>query len=54
MFNITYGDIHEYLTWKRQAFFNSFDSGFHGFMVLFGNTNDILSCTIWEINRKSC
>ena len=56
MFDITYGDMHEYLTWKRQASLNSFDNGFHGFMILFGNTKDVFILTniIWEIDRKSC
>ena len=36
MFNITYREMPEYLAWKRKAYMNSFDSGFHGFMVLFG------------------
>ena len=34
MFNITYGEMHEYLTWKKKVYLNSFDSGFHGFVVL--------------------
>ena len=38
-----YGEMHEYLTWKRKVSLNSFDSGFHGFMVLLGNTKDVLS-----------
>ena len=43
MFNIAYREMPEYLAWKRKAYMNSFDSGFHGFMVLFGNTKDVLS-----------
>ena len=43
MFNIAYGEMHEYLAWKRKASWNSFDNGVHGFMVLFGNTKDGLS-----------
>ena len=43
MFNIAYGKMHEYLAWKRKVSLNLFDSGFHGFMVLFGNTKDVLS-----------
>ena len=36
MFNIAYGEMHEYLTWKKKKVsLNSFDSGFHGFKVLF-------------------
>ena len=35
--------MHEYLAWKRLASLNSFDNGFHGFMVLFENTKDALS-----------
>ena len=42
MFNIAYREMPEYLAWKRKAYMNSFDSGFHGFMVLFGNTKDVL------------
>ena len=42
MFNIAYGKMHEYLAWKRKVSLNLFDSGFHGFMVLFGNTIDVL------------
>ena len=38
-----YGEIHEYLAWKRKVSLKSFDSGFHGFMVLLGNTKDVLS-----------
>ena len=30
MFNIVYGEMHEYLAWKRKASLNSFDNGFHG------------------------
>ena len=37
----TYGEMHEYLAWKRKVSLNSFDSGFHGFIVLFGNTKDV-------------
>ena len=42
MFNIAYGKMHEYLAWKRKVSLNLFDSGFHGFMVLFGITIDVL------------
>ena len=35
IFGIAYGEMHEYVSWKRQASLNSFDNGFHGFMVLF-------------------
>jgi len=28
MYNIAYGEIHEYLAWKRKASLNSFDNGF--------------------------
>ena len=54
MFNIAYGEMHEYVARKRKLSLNSFDSGFHGFMVLFGNTKDIfvLNCIIWEIYAK--
>ena len=38
-----YGEMYEYLAWKRKVSLNSFDSGFHGFIVLFGNTKDVLS-----------
>ena len=30
-----YGEMREHLTWKIKASLNSFDNGFHGFMVLF-------------------
>ena len=43
MFNITYGEMHKYLAWERKVSLNSFDGGFHGFIVLFGNTKDVLS-----------
>ena len=43
MFNIAYVKMHEHLAWKRQASLNLFDSGFYGFIVLFGNTKDVLS-----------
>ena len=35
IFGIAYGEMHEYVSWKRQASLISFDNGFHGFMVLF-------------------
>ena len=38
-----YGEMHEYLAWKRQASLNSFNNGFHGFMVLFEILRDLLS-----------
>ena len=38
-----YKEMHEYLAWKRKVSLNSFDRGFHGFIVLFGNTKDVLS-----------
>ena len=38
-----YEEMHEYLAWKKQASLNSFDNGFHRFMVLFENTKDTLS-----------
>ena len=43
-----YGEMYEYLAWKRKVSLNSVDSGFHGFIVLFGNTKDvfILNCII--------
>ena len=34
MFNIAYGEMHEYLAWQRQASLNSFDNGFHEIIVL--------------------
>ena len=40
---------------KKKVFLNSFESGFHGFIVLFGNTKDVLSYKIvlfWEINAN--
>ena len=40
---VAYGEMHEYLAWKRKVSLNSFDSGFHGFIVLFGNTKEVLS-----------
>ena len=43
MFNIAYGEMNEYLAWKRKASWNFFNNGVHGFMVLFRNTKDILS-----------
>jgi len=45
MFDIAYGEMqmHEYLAWERKSSMNSFDNGFHGFMVLLGNTKDVLS-----------
>ena len=45
MFDIAYGkmQMHEYLAWERKSSMNSFDNGFHGFMVLLGNTKDVLS-----------
>ena len=38
-----YGKVHEHLAQKRKVSLNSFDSGFHGFVVLFGNAKDVLS-----------
>ena len=29
MFYIAYGEMHEYLAWKRKASLNSLDNGFH-------------------------
>ena len=29
MFNIAYGEMHEYVAWKRKASLNSFDNSFH-------------------------
>ena len=29
IFNIAFGEMHEYLAWKRKASLNSFDNGFH-------------------------
>ena len=38
-----YGEMNEYLAWKRQVSLNFFDYGFYEFMVLFENTKDTLS-----------
>ena len=38
-----YGEMLEYLAWERKVSLNSFDGGFHGFIVLFRNTKDVLS-----------
>ena len=45
MFDIAYGEMqmHEYLARERKSSMNSFENGFHGFMVLLGNTKDVLS-----------
>ena len=29
MFNIAYGEMHEYLAWKSKESLKSFDNGFH-------------------------
>ena len=38
-----YEEMHEYLAWKKQASLNSFDNGFHRFMVLFEYTSFYLN-----------
>ena len=43
VFNIAHEEMHEYLHGKRKVSLNSFVSGFHGFMILFGNTKYVLS-----------
>ena len=30
IFNIAFGEMHEYLAWEKKAPLNSFDNGFHG------------------------
>ena len=30
IFNIAFGEMHEYLAWEKKASLNSFDNGFHG------------------------
>ena len=46
-----YGEMHKHLAWERKVSLNSFDGGFHGFIVLFGNTKDVFCLKLYYFGK---